>query len=73
MTLRNSMIRLCHWLKAQWVTEVPEELAICEFECPKNQCSWDEWAQCVRRLSNTREELVRFRQWDGDSNHRHVA
>ena len=73
VTLRNSISELTHWLRAQWVTEVPEDLAICEFECPASQCSWDDWAQCVHRVSNTREQLVRLGQSVGDSNHRHVA
>jgi len=73
VALRNSIIEFSHWLKAQWVAEVPEDLAICEFECRKSQCSFDNWAQCVRRVSNTRKELVHLRQSVADIDHKHVA
>jgi hypothetical protein len=55
--LRTSIIELCRWLKAQWVAEVPDDLAICEFECRKSQCSFDGWANCVRRISQTPKGL----------------
>jgi hypothetical protein len=51
--LRTSIIELCRWLKAQWIAEVPDELALCEFECRKSECSFDGWANCVRRISQT--------------------
>jgi hypothetical protein len=51
--LRTSIIELCSWLKEQWVAEVPDDLAICEFECRKSKCSFDGWANCVRRMSQT--------------------
>jgi len=49
--LRTSIIELCRWLKAQWVADVPDDLAICEFECRESKCSFDGWANCVRRIS----------------------
>ncbi len=51
--LRTAIIELCRWLKAQWIAEVPDNLAICEFECRKSECSFDGWANCVRRFSQT--------------------
>ena len=57
MGLRTSIIELCRWLKAQWVAEVPDDLAICEFECRKSECSFDGWANCVRRISQTPREI----------------
>jgi hypothetical protein len=56
--LRASIIQLCRSLKAQWIEEVPDHLAICEFECRKSQCSSDDWARCFRRISNTPKKLV---------------
>jgi len=44
------------WLKDQIVGLVPEEIAACEFECPKFQCRDGEWATCKRRIL-----------WAGDS------
>ena len=73
VALRNPIIEFFHWLKAQWVAEVPDDLAICEFECRKSQCSSDDWAQCLLRVSNTRKELVQLRQSVADINHKHVA
>jgi len=43
--------RLWRWLKNQLVVEVPAESAVCEFDCRKEQCRYDEWATCQRRLS----------------------
>ena len=43
--------RLFRWLKGQIVVEVPPENAVCEFDCRKEQCRYDEWASCERRLS----------------------
>jgi len=71
--LRNSIVEFCRWLKAEWVAEVPDDLAVCEFECRKSRCSLDDWAQCVHRVSSARNELVRLRQSVGDANHRHVT
>ena len=51
MWLRTSIVELCRWLKDQWVAEVPDDLAICEFECRESECSFDGWANCVRRLA----------------------
>ena len=73
VTLRNSISELTHRLRAQWVTEVPEDLAICEFECRKSQCSFDDWVQCVHRVSNIRKELVHLRQSVADIDQKHVA
>ena len=39
--------RLWTWL----VREVPPEIAACEFECRKLDCSVGEWLTCERRLA----------------------
>ena len=41
--------RLKRWL-VQHVTEVPEEIAVCEFDCSKLECLHEDWANCPRRL-----------------------
>ena len=46
------------WLKGQFVREVPPEIALCEFDCRKEQCMNDEWATCERRLSQAAGELM---------------
>jgi hypothetical protein len=38
------------WLKNQVIQEVPEDIALCEFDCRKPQCRMGEWETCERRL-----------------------
>ena len=56
--LRISLSKLGHWAKEQIVAEVPDDLAVCEFDCRKSQCSWDEWVSCERRISKAAGELM---------------
>ncbi len=37
------------WLRAQ-VQEVPEALAVCEFDCDRPDCRMGDWQSCERRL-----------------------
>ena len=53
-----SLSKLGHWAKEQIVAEVPDDLAVCEFDCRESQCSWDEWASCERRISKAAGELM---------------
>jgi len=39
------------------VEDVPEDLAICEFDCRTLHCTRGEWASCDRRISKGRGEL----------------
>ena len=32
------------------VEQVPNDIALCEFDCRKTQCSFGEWETCARRL-----------------------
>ena len=41
--------RLWQFVKRQFIDDVPEDLAICEFDCRKGQCIQDEWDTCGRR------------------------
>ena len=38
------------WVKGQFVQEVPQDVALCEFDCRKLQCTMGEWETCARRL-----------------------
>lgn len=49
------------WVKDQLVGEVPHGDALCEFDCPHDQCRIGEWATCKRRLAQAEGEL-----WPGD-------
>jgi hypothetical protein len=40
-------------LKGMLIKEVPEDIAYCEFECRKGECSSTEWSTCERRINAT--------------------
>jgi len=46
----NSRPGLWYRLKSLLIADVPEDIAICEFDCSKNQCTHGEWATCQRRI-----------------------
>jgi len=35
---------------AHIVSEIPDELAPCEFDCPMEDCAEDNWKECGNRL-----------------------
>lgn len=39
-------------LMSHFIRTVPEESAICEFDCSKTECSDHEWTHCKRRLDS---------------------
>jgi hypothetical protein len=41
--------KLIHWVKVS-IAKVPEEIAICEFDCREDECRMQDWARCQRRL-----------------------
>lgn len=41
--------KLLRWL-VHPVSEVPEEIAVCEFDCRRTECLQGDWAKCERRL-----------------------
>jgi hypothetical protein len=49
--------QLWQHVKRQIVDDVPEESAICHFDCRKRQCTQAEWATCERRISKGAGEL----------------
>ncbi len=36
--------------KTHLVETVPNDIALCEFDCRKTECSFGEWERCARRL-----------------------
>ncbi|WP_193214600.1 hypothetical protein [Luteolibacter marinus] len=46
--------------RSRWMNRliqmVPEESAICEFDCNKTRCSNREWRTCKRRLASLRKD-----------------
>ena len=53
----NSFHRLWQFVKRQIVDEVPEDSAICQFDCRKGQCQQREWETCDRRIRKGAGEL----------------
>ncbi len=54
---KSKLGRLKEWfrkpfpnIKSHLVEAVPNEIALCEFDCSKTQCRYDEWESCERRL-----------------------
>jgi hypothetical protein len=39
------------WLTGQLVSEVPLDIALCEYGCRKRQCLQEDWEHCERRLA----------------------
>ncbi len=48
--LRGIVSQASNWIKSQIVQEVPDDIALCEFDCSKEQCCMGEWETCERRL-----------------------
>jgi hypothetical protein len=46
----NLFGRIWQYVKRQIVDVVPEDLAMCQFDCRKGQCTQDEWEACERRI-----------------------
>ena len=44
--------RLKHWLAENWSQEVPEDMAVCEFDCSKLECSQADFESCERRIKH---------------------
>jgi hypothetical protein len=58
----NLLQRIWDWLAGQFVREIPEEDAVCEFDCRKPQCRQGEWESCIRRLQRATGELMPAKQ-----------
>jgi len=46
------------WTRGHLVGEVPEDDAICAFDCRKPQCTEGEWENCMRRLERVAEQSM---------------
>ena len=47
-------LRLWHRIKLFLVGNVPEQDALCEFDCPEAQCTVGKWRTCENRLRDVR-------------------
>ena len=48
-TAAFSVSRMHRWITDQIIEDIPCEIAVCEFDCRKTQCSSAEWETCERR------------------------
>lgn len=50
------------WLLQRFVPEVPEEIAFCEFDCPKSKCCVSDAAVCdlARQAMPGKREITRY-------------
>lgn len=58
-TVKTVRRKVWRWLKDQIAQDVPEANGLCEYDCPKWQCTEEEWAICERRIHNEAGELSR--------------
>lgn len=54
----NLLRNIWDWVQEQFVDWVPEDDALCEFDCRKPQCNEGEWENCTRRLQRAAGELM---------------
>jgi hypothetical protein len=54
--------RAWSWLAQELIQDVPEDVALCEFDCRKPQCTYSEWSNCERRLKKADGELMPLRR-----------
>jgi hypothetical protein len=55
---KNFLKSVGQWVKDEIAQDVPEESALCEFDCRKDQCTHEEWESCERRLRAAAGELM---------------
>ena len=46
------------WLQDQFIQTVPDDCAVCEYNCRKCQCTSGEWESCARRLNKPAGETI---------------
>ena len=47
------------FLVDQLIQEVPDSIAVCEFECRETECTMERYVSCERRLQAVRQAAVR--------------
>jgi len=58
----NFLQNIWDWVREQFAGWVPEDDALCEFDCRKPQCREGEWEICTRRLQRAAGELMPVKQ-----------
>jgi len=44
---------MINWLRQRFIQEIPEELSVCEFDCPLKKCTARDWVKCELRQQGT--------------------
>ncbi len=55
--VNSRLSRLWRVVENALVQDVPDEIALCEFDCRKARCTHEEWDSCHRRLGRAAGEL----------------
>ncbi len=55
---KGPLSRLSQWAKEWMVQDVPEDIALCAFDCRKGECTSEEWESCERRQNKAAGELM---------------
>ena len=50
MMQTEQLRRIWLWIIGQIIQTVPKDIAVCEFECRKNECTFENWETCENRL-----------------------
>ena len=50
--------KVLEWSREQVIGDVPEDSAICEYDCREPECTGAEWKNCTRRLERAAGELM---------------
>jgi hypothetical protein len=40
---------MINWLLQRFIKEIPEDISVCEFDCPLTKCTASVWAACELR------------------------
>ena len=54
----SKQVGFIQWVWNQIIQDVPEDTALCEFDCRKGQCDQGEWESCEKRLNRAEGELM---------------
>ena len=54
--------RMGDWVLNQIIEDIPEHIALCEFDCRRAECSRSELETCERRLNRACGELMPARK-----------
>ena len=49
--------KIWQWMKTQIAQDVSASDELCEYDCRKQQCDEEEWANCERRINRAAGEL----------------